>query len=125
MITRDQFETAKAGATNKWQIGIDEPNKFDWFTQRGKIHCSLCDLFYIETCGIYPDKESPICPLYDKKSPICASEFYNIYKVWKRYFFSNNILTERKVKRFNKIFNENAPKLLDRIKALKYEDLNQ
>ena len=117
MITRDQFDFAKAGATNKWEMGIDEPNKFDWFARRGNGHCSLCDLFYIETCGI--------CPLYDKESPICASEFYNIYKVWRRYYFSKTIFTGRKERFFNKIFNENAPKLLDRIKALKYEDLNQ
>ena len=114
MTKKEFIKKVQKPAIKKWEKGLAAKNKYKWFLGGGSTKCSFCSAFAkldeygtIDCCGI--------CPLFDC---VCAEEFDCIVDAECDFGLDD---IKRPV--FNRIFKRNAKKLLQRIKDIKYEDI--
>ena len=116
--TKQEFiDNVLKPAIKKWKGGVKAEVKVWWWDCYGREYCSFCRLFKrLRNCGA--------CPIYDgirnegAGYDRCAKEWVAIHESREKLYAGKIQLAS-----FIRTFNRNAPKLLARIKAVRYEDI--
>jgi hypothetical protein len=104
LITPEQWESIKAAGIKKHEEGLASENHLKWWIEVGQEQCSFCKVWLRCGCtGRY--YHCPLCPLARKP---CCEEWNTISNMdhWN-----------------DEVFIKNETALLEKIKALTYDDL--
>ena len=114
MIKQEFIMKVQKPAIIKWEESIAARDKIEWWDSKGTAKCSFCYEFLKGTFGGL--KNRAICPLNDGN---CVKEYRSIDDSLSKYEDGG---THRSS--FIRTFNRNTKKLLQRIKDVRYEDIN-